>query len=194
MLEEKLDKLKDTWCSIERADGKFIVSAQFPENYSVYDSEDKRIKVVDDRKNSKRFWYIANDPSVSLIEVIDFIEATVNANIEAIKRAMLYETKMKELQELFNNEEMSYDDLEALSFGVREKTSIREKIEQRPTLKVSKSKKEDKKIVSGYSSSEENGTKTKVVEDGDANKVVSTKDEEPKGEVVDGVDVETLRG
>lgn len=192
MLEEKLDKLKDTWCSIERADGKFIVSAQFPENYNVYDSEDNRIKVVDDRKNSKRFWYIASDSTVSLIEVIDFIEATVNANIEAIKRAMLYETKMKELQELFNNDKMSYDDLEALSFGVKQRTNI--VVENRPILKVNKSKKnsekEEKKVTSSYSSNEK--AETKVVEDGDANKVVS-KDED-KGKVVDGVDVESLRG
>lgn len=192
MLEEKLDKLKDTWCSIERADGKFIVSAQFPENYNVYNSEDNRIKVVDDRKNSKRFWYIASDSTVSLIEVIDFIEATVNANIEAIKRAMLYETKMKELQELFNNDKMSYDDLEALSFGVKQRTNL--VVENRPILKVSKSKKnsekEEKKVTSSYSSNEK--AETKVVEDGDANKVVS-KDED-KGKVVDGVDVESLRG
>jgi hypothetical protein len=192
MLEEKLDKLKDTWCSIERADGKFIVSAQFPENYNVYDSEDNRIKVVDDRKNSKRFWYIASDSTVSLIEVIDFIEATVNANIEAIKRAMLYETKMKELQELFNNDKMSYDDLEALSFGVKQRTNL--VVENRPILKVNKSKKnsekEEKKVTSSYSSNEK--AETKVVEDGDANKVVS-KDED-KGKVVDGVDVEALRG
>ena len=192
MLEEKLDKLKDTWCSIERADGKFIVSAQFPENYNVYNSEDNRIKVVDDRKNSKRFWYIASDSTVSLIEVIDFIEATVNANIEAIKRAMLYETKMKELQELFNNDKMSYDDLEALSFGVKQRTNLI--VENRPILKVNKSKKnsekEEKKVTSSYSSNEK--AETKVVEDGDANKVVS-KDED-KGKVVDGVDVEALRG
>lgn len=192
MLEEKLDKLKDTWCSIERADGKFIVSAQFPENYNVYNSEDNRIKVVDDRKNSKRFWYIASDSTVSLIEVIDFIEATVNANIEAIKRAMLYETKMKELQELFNNDKMSYDDLEALSFGVKQRTNL--VVENRPILKVNKSKKnsekEEKKATSSYSSNEK--AETKVVEDGDANKVVS-KDED-KGKVVDGVDVESLRG
>ena len=192
MLEEKLDKLKDTWCSIERADGKFIVSAQFPENYNVYNSEDNRIKVVDDRKNSKRFWYIASDSTVSLIEVIDFIEATVNANIEAIKRAMLYETKMKELQELFNNDKMSYDDLEALSFGVKQRTNLI--VENRPILKVNKSKKnsekEEKKVNSSYSSDEK--AETKVVEDGDANKVVS-KDED-KGKVVDGVDVESLRG
>lgn len=192
MLEEKLDKLKDTWCSIERADGKFIVSAQFPENYNVYDSEDNRIKVVDDRKNSKRFWYIASDSTVSLIEVIDFIEATVNANIEAIKRAMLYETKMKELQELFNNDKMSYDDLEALSFGVKQRTNL--VVENRPILKVNKSKKnsekEEKKVTSSYFSNEK--AETKVVKDGDANKVVS-KDED-KGKVVDGVDVESLRG
>ena len=199
MLEEKLDKLKDIWCSIEKwENGRYVVSVEFPDGYNVYDSEDEKISVFDDRKKSGRFWYVAKDNTVSLIEVIEFIEATVNANIEAIKRAMLYEAKMKELQNLFNNEQMSYDELEALSFNIQQKNVFKESA--RPTLKVNKSKKnsgkEDIKIISSPMSNNEVGIETIAIEDGNANKVVSKEEiaNISNGEMVDGVNVDELRG
>ena len=199
MLEEKLDKLKDIWCSIEKwEDGRYVVSVEFPDGYNVYDSEDEKISVFDDRKKSGRFWYVAKDDTVSLIEVIEFIEATVNANIEAIKRAMLYEAKMKELQNLFNNEQMSYNELEALSFNIPQKAVFKETA--RPTLKANKPKKnsdkEDKKIISSPMSNNEVGVETIAIEDGNANKVVSKEEiaNISNGEMVDGVNVDELRG
>ena len=199
MLEEKLDKLKDIWTSIEIIDGKYVVSAKFPENYNVYDSEDKAIKVIDDTAGeTRKFWYVAQVDSISINDIIDFINATVNANIEAIKRVVLYESKIKELQELFNNDKMSYNDLEKLSFDFKPKPKSKE-ITQRPTLKMSKPKKNDEKenkVESSYTSNEELGVDTTVIEDGNAVKVVSKTETETNtnGEFVNGVNVAELRG
>lgn len=118
MLEEKIEKLKNVWSVIRRSDdGRYVVGVTFPDGYGVYDSADSRIHVLDDTKGeSGLYWYVAQDLSVTLSEVIEFIGNTVDANIEAIKKAQLYELKVKELRDFFADTDMSYSELEALTF------------------------------------------------------------------------------
>ena len=78
MLEEKLERLKGVWCSIEYYNGKFAVSAAFPEGYSVFTDSLDRIQVVNDTDKSGKYWYIGKDNSIRISDIIDFIDETLS--------------------------------------------------------------------------------------------------------------------
>lgn len=216
MLEEKIEKLKNVWSVIRRSDdGRYVVGVTFPDGYGVYDSADSRIHVLDDTKGeSGLYWYVAQDLSVTLSEVIEFIGNTVDANIEAIKKAQLYELKVKELRDFFADTDMSYSELEALTFKFKEETKTKEQPAHIPTIdikpkKTSKTNKAKKgEIVSSYGGCEtgkivavEEGNATigiRVSNDADAFKEDETATENTAPaqakRIVDGVDIEALKG
>lgn len=216
MLEEKIEKLKNVWSVIRRSDdGRYLVGVTFPDGYGVYDSADGRIHVLDDTKGESRlYWYVAQDLSVTVNDVIEFIDNTVDANIEAIKKAKLYELKVKELRNFFADTDMSYSELEALTFKFKEEAKTKEQPAQIPTIdikpkkanKTSKAKKGE--IVSSYGGCEtgrivavEEGNATvgiRVSNDADAFKEDGTATENTAPaqakRIVDGVDIEALKG
>ena len=139
---------------------------------------------------------------------------TVDANIEAIKKAKLYELKVKELRNFFADTDMSYSELEALTFKFKEDAKAKEQPAQTPTIdikpkkanKTSKAKKSE--IVSSYGGCEtgrivavEEGNATigiRVSNDADAFKKDETATENTAPaqakRIVDGVDIEALKG
>ena len=216
MLEEKIEKLRNVWSVIRRSDdGRYLVGVTFPDGYGVYNSADDRIHVLDDTKGESRlYWYVAQDLSVTVNDVIEFIDNTVDANIEAIKKAKLYELKVKELRNFFADTDMSYSELEALTFKFKEEAKTKEQPAQIPTIdikpkKPSKTNKAKKgEIVSSYVGCEtgrivavEEGNATigiRVSNDGDAFKEDGTATENTAPaqakRIVDGVDIEALKG
>lgn len=216
MLEEKIEKLKNVWSVIRRSDdGRYLVGVTFPDGYGVYNSADDRIHVLDDTKGeSGLYWYVAQDLSVTVSDVIEFIDNTVDANMEAIKKAKLYELKVNELRNFFADTDMSYSELEALTFKFKEDAKTKEQPAQTPTIdtkpkkanKTSKAKKGE--IVSSYGGCEtgrivavEEGNATigiRVSNDGDAFKKDETATENSASaqakRIVDGVDIEALKG
>ena len=216
MLEEKIEKLRNVWSVIRRSDdGRYLVGVTFPDGYGVYNSADDRIHVLDDTKGESGFyWYVAQDLSVTVNDVIEFIDNTVDANIEAIKKAKLYELKVKELRNFFADTDMSYSELEALTFKFKEEVKTKEQPAQIPTIdikpkKASKTSKAKKgEIVSSYGGGEtgrivavEEGDATvgiRVSNDGDAFKEDGTATENSASaqakRIVDGVDIEALKG
>ena len=216
MLEEKIEKLRNVWSVIRRSDdGRYLIGVTFPDGYGVYNSADDRIHVLDDTKGESRlYWYVAQDLSVTVNDVIEFIDNTVDANIEAIKKAKLYELKVKELRNFFADTDMSYSELEALTFKFKEEAKTNEQPAQIPTIdikpkKASKTSKAKKgEIVSSYGGCETG--RIVAVEEGDAtvgirvsNDVDAFKEDGTATEntapaqakrIVDGVDIEALKG
>lgn len=216
MLEEKIEKLRNVWSVIRRSDdGRYLIGVTFPDGYGVYNSADDRIHVLDDTKGESRlYWYVAQDLSVTVNDVIEFIDNTVDANIEAIKKAKLYELKVKELRNFFADTDMSYSELEALTFKFKEEAKTKEQPAQIPTIdikpkKASKTSKAKKgEIVSSYGGCETG--RIVAVEEGDAtvgirvsNDVDAFKEDGTATEntapaqakrIVDGVDIEALKG
>lgn len=216
MLEEKIEKLRNVWSVIRRSDdGRYLIGVTFPDGYGVYNSADDRIHVLDDTKGESRlYWYVAQDLNVTVNDVIEFIDNTVDANIEAIKKAKLYELKVKELRNFFADTDMSYSELEALTFKFKEEAKTKEQPAQIPTIdikpkKASKTSKAKKgEIVSSYGGCEtgkivavEEGNATigiRVSNDADAFKEDGTATENTAPaqakRIVDGVDIEALKG
>lgn len=122
MLEKKLIELKDYWCSIERYEGKYCLSAEFPEEWTAYSPNDKNIEVIFDEKTDK-YWYVAKSEKVTLKSLVDFLWETVQTNIEAAKKAVLYNQKVEELKQFFNDNRNSLKDLENLSFDLTKNRS-----------------------------------------------------------------------
>ena len=216
MLEEKIEKLRNVWSVIRRSDdGRYLIGVTFPDGYGVYNSADDRIHVLDDTKGESRlYWYVAQDLSVTVNDIIEFIDNTVDANIEAIKKAQLYELKVKELRNFFADTDMTYSELEALTFKFKEEVKTKEQPAQIPTIdikpkKASKTSKTKKgEIVSSYVGCEtgrivavEEGNATvgiRVSNDVDIIKEDGTATENSASaqakRIVDGVDIEALKG
>lgn len=142
MLQNRLDKIKDYFQSIERYDGKWLVCVRYNPKWGAYDSEDKLVKAAADEKQPDIWWYYATNPNVDIEKIFDLIEETIQTNLDAIKKAELFKLKANELKQLFSNEKISFKQLQTLKFVFDEPETSTEKPKRRggrtkPTTKKS---------------------------------------------------------
>jgi hypothetical protein len=116
MVQDRLSNIREYFQSLEQYEGKWVVCVNFKPKWCAYSSENGKINAIQDENVAYRFWYIATDTSVSLDNIIDLIEETINTNIDAFKKAELFQKKASELKVLFSSEEYTYNDLLALKF------------------------------------------------------------------------------
>jgi hypothetical protein len=124
MIQDRLNSIKEYFQSLEQYDGKWVICVNFKEKWVAYTPENGKIKAVGDEKVPNRFWYAANSTSVTLDDIIDLIEETIETNIDAIKKAELFKTKISELKVLFSRDEYNFNKLKTLKFVFDDARSI----------------------------------------------------------------------
>lgn len=129
MIQDKIDKIKDYFRSMEVAQGVSFVKVEFDEKWSVYPSEDGKIKVTKVKNNPKMWYYFGNINEVSFDEIFDLIDNTIITNLNANKKLELLNMKFNELKEIFANE--SLETLKTLKFVFKPK---RKKIDKKNTI------------------------------------------------------------
>jgi len=115
-MKEQINKIRDYFVSMAMYDGKWVVAVKYPPKWVAYSSDDQTIFVNQDDKNDNIWWYYAKDETIEIDDIINFVDETVQTNIEAIKKVELFKLKASELKRLFNDENMSFSRLQKLRF------------------------------------------------------------------------------
>ena len=96
--------------------GNVVVGITYPEKWSVNKPDNKDIVFDKDVQSSNVYYYCA-PLSVDMQIIFDYIEATIQYNKELDLKIELYKEKIKELQDIFQEE--SLDVLKTLSFQLK---------------------------------------------------------------------------
>ena len=113
-LQEEILSIQDYFKSVEYFGKGIVVKVNFPPKWSVYPSNDGRIKVAPDENIPNVFFYFTDLSEGTLEEVFALIRETVEMNNEAVKKIKLMRDKIEELKELFASK--SLDELSSLKF------------------------------------------------------------------------------
>jgi hypothetical protein len=161
-MQDKLVKIKEYFQSLEQYEGKWVVCVNYKEKWGAYSSDDGKINAIPDEKVPCRFWYIANDKSITLDDILDLISETVETNIDALKKAELFKVYISKLKVLFSSEEYTYNDLSRLTFtfnDVIDNTHLEDKVATNTNVPTTNSK----SVLSGRKSSKKKTTSKKDV-------------------------------
>lgn len=125
MLQERINKISDYFKSIELEKGLIIIKMKYPPKWGVLKDENNRIKVAKSEDAPNEWFYWGGDNEISIDEIFDFVEETINMNLIAVKKVELLNQKFSELKELFAQE--SLENLETLQFILNKKKGRRKK-------------------------------------------------------------------
>lgn len=99
-------------CQIQK--GWFLIGVKFNDDWQVLEPVNKQIEFCE---NNGMQYYGAPLENVSLDEVFQCIRETIDYNKDLEKRLILFQEKVKELREIFKNED--YNSLKTLEFKVK---------------------------------------------------------------------------
>ena len=111
-LDERVKELKDYLCRIEVADGMLIVRVRLKKGWKVMKNldQDFPITITKDDKTPDEYLYWAKNDNVTLDDVFDYVEKTIDYNRSLELKVELLMKKVSELTDIFNRE----NDLEVL--------------------------------------------------------------------------------
>lgn len=113
-LQERIKDLEDYRPNITFQDGALIIKIIYNKNWQILEPNDTNLIAFSKDDNIKGlYWYVALLEHADLI--FDLIETTIAVNKEMEKKISLYETKIKELRELFLSD-ITFEKLETLQF------------------------------------------------------------------------------
>jgi len=110
MLEKKIEELGEYFDGILKLKDKHTaVRVIIPENWKIYNKDNgsgliRAVKVADN--NITKVLFIGND-EVKLTDIMDFAKQVIMNNIENEVKKELFQTKVTELAEIFDNNQLS---------------------------------------------------------------------------------------
>ncbi len=113
-LQEEILSIQEYFRSVEYYGKGLVVKVAFPSKWTVYPSEDGKIKVASDDTAEGVYFYYVDLNDASLEDVFALIKETVAMNLEALKKITLMREKIDELKEIFASK--SIDELSTLQF------------------------------------------------------------------------------
>ena len=118
MLQNKIELIKPYFRSLETYNDALIIRVQFPPKWTVFPSDDGKIKAAPSDQKAYEFFYYGDSNKVSLDDIFDFIKETIEVNQSIEEKAKLLVEKTKELQELF--ETTPLEKLKTLNFVMKD--------------------------------------------------------------------------
>ena len=117
-IQDRVLALSDYNISIELISGKIIVSITYKSGWKILNSINENIKMAKDENDERRMFYYA-DLGVDINQIIDEIERTIKFNSEIeLKKELLIE-KIRNLKEIFENEDIEV--LRTIEFKFKKK-------------------------------------------------------------------------
>lgn len=143
MLQESLNRIKDYFVGMDMYNGSWVIRVKYPPKWGAYPPEDGSVKVVSDENENGLWWYCANNEEITVDDIMNLIEETIQTNIEAIKKVELFKLKAGELKQLFSDESISLKKLQSLKFvfdssvnevKVNNKSEVKKKVASKKDL------------------------------------------------------------
>ena len=139
-MQERIEKNSKYFRSIEMLGGHPILRVCYPDKWSVFPSIDESIKVTRSDTAPNEWFYYSTDENVTLNDMFNLMEQTVEVNLSAIAKIELLKVKMEELKAVFGAETL--DRLQRLKFVIEDDEQPKQ------TKKNRKKKQEQKKVES----------------------------------------------
>lgn len=124
-LQDRIMQMSPYFRGLDVYNDAIMVKVEFPSQWKVFDSEDKRIKITPSDNDNDVIFYYGNSSEVTYEDIFDLIENTIATNEELTKKLRLLQDKINELKELFSTS--SYDDLVTLQFSIGRKIKPKRK-------------------------------------------------------------------
>ena len=124
MLQDRLNKIKDYFQSIEQFDGKWVICVKYKPKWGAYPSENGKINAVPDENTPDLWWYYGKDNKVDIDSIFDLIDETIQTNLDAIRKVELFKLKAEELKKIFSDDSISFKKLQTLKFIFDEKSAV----------------------------------------------------------------------
>lgn len=133
-LQDRLKNNASYFRGMEVVNNLLIVKVQYQPKWGVFPSEDETIKVAKSEEVPNEWFYYADYATVTIDDIFDLIESTVEMNLSAVAKIELLNAKFEELKLLFAAEPL--EKLETLTFVMKEP-----KIKRKTVNKKNKSEK-----------------------------------------------------
>lgn len=104
-IQERLNKLKPFVKGIRFVNTASVVDVQLKEGWSIGDND--KILVKRGKTDENYFMFYSEDPSVSFDDLLDYVEKTININVENEKKLELIKLKIEELKKHFESKPLS---------------------------------------------------------------------------------------
>lgn len=124
MLQDRLDKIKDYFQSIEQFEGKWVICVKYKPKWGAYPSENGKINAVPDENTPDLWWYYGKDNKVDIDSIFDLIDETIQTNLDAIRKVELFKLKAEELKKIFSDDSIPFKKLQTLKFIFDEKSIV----------------------------------------------------------------------
>ena len=142
-LQEEIFSIQEYFRSIEYFGKGIVVKVELPPKWSVYPSQDGKIKVTPDENIPNMYFYYTDLNEGTLEGIFSLIRETVDMNLSVIKKITLMKEKIEELKELFASKPI--DELVNLKFTFEEEKKKR-KYTKKKKEEEPKPSKEEKEI------------------------------------------------
>ena len=134
MFQERLNKIKEFFQSIEMVDGSWVICMKYKPKWAAYGTADGRIEVAPDDNVPDVWWYFSKHDGVGVDDILDLIEENIQTNLDAVAKLELFKKKAEELKALFSDEKVSLQRLKTLRL-------VMDDITQPPVEKFKQTKK-----------------------------------------------------
>ena len=104
-IQERLNKLKPFVKGIRFVNTASVVDVQLKEGWSIGDND--KILVKRGKTDENYFMFYSEDSSVSFDDLLDYVEKTININVENEKKLELIKLKIEELKKHFESKPLS---------------------------------------------------------------------------------------
>lgn len=146
MLQDRLNRIKDYFQSIEQFEGKWVICVKYKPKWGAYPSEGGKINAVPDENTPDVWWYYGKDDKVDIDSIFDLIDETIQTNLDAIRKVELFKLKAEELKRIFSDDSISFKKLQTLRFVFDEKIAMNDSKPKKSKRSKPMSKKDILKI------------------------------------------------
>jgi len=136
--EKKLKKLSDYNVSFEIKNNFYHLSLIFDDNWDIMESSNEKIYI---EKRNGVCHYIGSTNDVSIDDIFNEIDLTINYNIDLQKKLALFKQKTEELQDIFSKEPLDVLETITFTYGKEEQKAKKKPKKPKSTKKATKNEK-----------------------------------------------------
>ena len=151
-LKDRVNNISSYFRGMEVTNGVLIVKVQYLDKWGVYPRQDEKIKVAPTEDSINEWFYYGDFSEISLNDVFDLIDSTIEMNINAAAKLELLGEKFEELKQIFASENLEV--LRTLKFTFEEIKPTKKK----RTYKKKNKKNDENTVVAEQSENIENIT------------------------------------
>lgn len=133
-LQDRINRISQYFKGMEMTNNLWIIRVQYGDRWGVYPSDDNSIKVAKSEEVPNEWFYYGNAIEVSVDDIFDLIENTIEVNLSAAAKLELLSAKFEELKKLFATETL--ERLNTLQFVITDKKSSARKKRTKKAVEV----------------------------------------------------------